>query len=116
MLQQKPTRAGAGKLGSASTGGTDGTRQGNTPAIVIDIDAPPQRIRPAMARSRRPLRNDSLSEKAARKLTESKVPAGVPGMDAQGVSLMMERHELRHILAAPRSFLSAYPFHREGPE
>lgn len=42
-MSKVATRPGAGAVGSAPTGGTDGVRVGNTPAVVIDIDAPPQR-------------------------------------------------------------------------
>ena len=42
-MSKVATRPGAGAVGSQPTGGTDGARVGNTPAVVIDIDAPPQR-------------------------------------------------------------------------
>lgn len=42
-MSKLATRPGAGAVGNKPTGGVNGTRQGNTPAVVVDIDALPQR-------------------------------------------------------------------------
>lgn len=45
LFHENPKRPGAGAMpGKKATGGNaGGVRVGNTPAVVVDIDAPPQR-------------------------------------------------------------------------
>ena len=56
-MSKQVTRPGAGAVGNQPTGGTDGVRVGNTPAVSVDIDSFPQRHRSANKRVEKTSRN-----------------------------------------------------------